>query len=371
MEPLLENYENEYSIFFDDLLTEYEKYKLFNFKNIPFYGDLFFRDWRTDIEDDHERYLDLVSYYYSKYHNSITGFESSKTKKEIKDILHNSKNIVPPYGIVFHQMYWVVHDAAYFSISRLVPQFHKINQFFISYFNGADKLVMPHHAIFNFQYTPTSPWFRDYLRNHIEKNMDEVENAPMLILFVCPNNLTEYGREHIFEITDYFGEKLDSYYEQNSRSLLRSCITKRGGVNYRKLKKTLDILVRQSENELRAANHLPAVGDGWLEEIKLYYRIKDDLPDCVVVCHGKPLFLGNLHYDVWILKYKIAVEFQGEQHRRPIEYFGGEAAFIARQERDERKRQISIENDITLFCVEAGYNYSELIQKIKDVIGQS
>ncbi len=227
---------------------------------------------------------------------------------------------------------------------------------------------MPHHAIFNFQYTPTSPWFRDYLRNYIEHNIDEVENAPMLILFLCQNNLTDYGREYIFEITDYLGKKLDEYHEQNGGSLLRSCITKRGGINYLKLEKILNPIVRESENELRAAKHLPAVGEGWLEELRLYYRIKDDLPDCFVMCHGKPPFLGHQHYDVWIPKYKIAVEFQGEQHRRPIDYFGGEAAFVTQRERDERKKLLSIQNGVTLFCVEEGYSYPTLLKKIKGII---
>jgi hypothetical protein len=367
MELFQNSYEREYRVFLDDLLTEYKKYKFLDFKDIPFYGDLFFRDWRTNIKDDRERYLDLVAYYYDRYQKTIVRFQKSNSKKEIKNILKYSKNIIPPYGIIFHQMYWVVHDAAYFSISRLMPEMHKVNTFFIAYFNDPEP-IMPHHKIFNFQYTPTSPWFRDYIRNYANNFIAEVENVPLFVLFLCPRNLTEYGEENIFALADILGKRMDDYSRKNNSSILRGCLTKYGNLDYRKLQRKLKDIVRESENELRSTNHLPAVGDGWLEEIKLYYRIKDDLPNCVVVCHGKPLFLRNQHYDIWIPDYKIAVEFQGEQHRRPIEYFGGETAFIAQQERDERKRQLSIENGVTLLYAKEGYNYPELLGKIKKII---
>jgi hypothetical protein len=47
---------------------------------------------------------------------------------------------------------------------------------------------------------------------------------------------------------------------------------------------------------------------------------------------------------VYLPELKIALEYQGEQHFRPIPFFGGEAGFIETQKRDRRKRKKSKDN---------------------------
>ncbi len=60
--------------------------------------------------------------------------------------------------------------------------------------------------------------------------------------------------------------------------------------------------------------------------------------------------IGNrlLSYDFYLPTENILIEFQGEQHKRPIDYFGGEDYFKIQQEHDKRKREYAKQNNIKL-----------------------
>lgn len=81
--------------------------------------------------------------------------------------------------------------------------------------------------------------------------------------------------------------------------------------------------------------------------------------------HGD--FLGNLSYDFYLPKLKIAIEYNGKQHYEPVEYFGGEEAFIKQVERDNRKKLLSNDNNIVL--IEIKYNQEKKdLEKMKNLI---
>lgn len=63
----------------------------------------------------------------------------------------------------------------------------------------------------------------------------------------------------------------------------------------------------------------------------------------------KTIKMGKQSLDICLLKYKIAIEYQGIQHFKPVEFFGGDLKFIENQERDERKRLLCEENGYKLF----------------------
>jgi hypothetical protein len=65
-----------------------------------------------------------------------------------------------------------------------------------------------------------------------------------------------------------------------------------------------------------------------------------------------------------IPSHRVAVEYQGQQHFEPIEFFGGEDAFRQTVERDERKKRLCDENGIRLIYVSAGYNLETVIDEI-------
>lgn len=62
--------------------------------------------------------------------------------------------------------------------------------------------------------------------------------------------------------------------------------------------------------------------------------------------------IGNggrrLSYDFYLSSHNLLIEFQGAQHERPIEHFGGEEQFKIQQEHDRRKREYAKEHNIDL-----------------------
>lgn len=59
-------------------------------------------------------------------------------------------------------------------------------------------------------------------------------------------------------------------------------------------------------------------------------------------------WLGLQSLDFYIPSLKIAIECQGIQHYEPIELFGGKESFNAQVRRDEKKRELCEQNDVTM-----------------------
>lgn len=57
---------------------------------------------------------------------------------------------------------------------------------------------------------------------------------------------------------------------------------------------------------------------------------------------------GKLSYDFYLPAYNLLIEYQGEQHNKPIDYFGGRSQFKKQQEHDRRKREYAKKNSIDL-----------------------
>lgn len=61
-----------------------------------------------------------------------------------------------------------------------------------------------------------------------------------------------------------------------------------------------------------------------------------------------PQWLGWQRLDVYVPSRKLAFEYQGEQHYKPIEFFGGAEGYASNVTRDARKRQLCAANGVTL-----------------------
>lgn len=124
-------------------------------------------------------------------------------------------------------------------------------------------------------------------------------------------------------------------------------------------------LLREGENEYRLMIGAKKIGESWISETELFYKLKSAFSNLRVIHHGKPKWLGRQHFDIWFPEQNIAVEYQGAQHDQPIEFFGGDQAFKANTERDQLKKEKCRINDCFLIEVRPGYDIKKIISKIE------
>lgn len=137
---------------------------------------------------------------------------------------------------------------------------------------------------------------------------------------------------------------------------------------YRSLENELKRIIRESENSYREEVGLPRVGEGWVSETELFYKIKEAFPKEKVINHGRPSWLGLQHLDIYFPEKNVAIEYQGLQHDQPVDFFGGKAAFIENQERDKRKKKLCEKNNCALIYVYPEYNFENVKKEIEKLI---
>ncbi|KAA9340113.1 hypothetical protein [Adhaeribacter soli] len=129
-------------------------------------------------------------------------------------------------------------------------------------------------------------------------------------------------------------------------------------------------LSKTAENQTREDLGIPLIGEGWVSETELFRKLETHFAQTKVMQHGQPIWLGRQHYDIWFLIWKIAIEYHGKQHFEPVEFFGGEVAYLKNVERDERKIKLSKKNGIKFIVVTEGYHLSDVITEIETHISK-
>ncbi len=101
-----------------------------------------------------------------------------------------------------------------------------------------------------------------------------------------------------------------------------------------------------AENAFRRARTIPEIGRGWASEAAFVEVVRSICPDAIH--QWRPRFLGSLSVDVYVPSMRLAIEYQGEQHYRPVAIFGGEEGFAAARARDALKRRLLQVNGVEL-----------------------
>lgn len=98
---------------------------------------------------------------------------------------------------------------------------------------------------------------------------------------------------------------------------------------------------------------------GWANEALLYELVRKEYPEAIFQYHAD--WLGNQSLDIFIPSLNTGIEYQGEQHYRPIAVFGGDAGYESLVNRDRRKRLLCQANGIRLLY----WKYDEAITLAK------
>lgn len=105
----------------------------------------------------------------------------------------------------------------------------------------------------------------------------------------------------------------------------------------------------------------------WKNEFELFRMIKSIYTDAIFQYRAK--WLGLQSIDIYIPSLKTGIEYQGEQHYMPIDFFGGEDGLKHTKIKDEEKRQKCIANNVNLIY----WKYDEMMtsltlkEKLKNV----
>ena len=122
-----------------------------------------------------------------------------------------------------------------------------------------------------------------------------------------------------------------------------------------------------------------------IQESKLYNVLKEKLVDVDIIhSYYNKEILGKQELDIYIPQYKIAIEYQGKQHFKPVDFGGygediAEILFSKNCKRDKRKKEICNKHHIKLFYFsdtddneflgeKVYHNYNEFIEIINQVI---
>ena len=360
---------NSLALFQESLNLEYQRYSTFDFSNFGSTGKYLSSHSPEGNLDGKTKYLCLLDRSFQVYQSIVARCHKSLTKTEIKALRNDLNETISFNQNIFGRLHWVVQDCIWYALSKLNPEMHRVNQFFIEFFRENRNMKtgyepLPHHRIFQYSSTPSSSWFKDTIGDYIQKNADEIDNTSMFYIFLFDKSLTEFGRSHIFQVLEIFDRKLEEFYDLNGESLLKHYLNYykvRNLERMSKFREAVRSLTRNSENDLRERKTLPRVGEGWIEETNLYQLVKARFPNRRVIHHGRPEFLGRQHLDIWIPSLNTGIEYQGEQHYRPVEYFGGAKTFAEQQERDKKKLQLCEENGVKLIYVQKGYDIENVL----------
>lgn len=131
-------------------------------------------------------------------------------------------------------------------------------------------------------------------------------------------------------------------------------------------------LILEAENKYRLEIGVHKVGEGgiWKSEAELYALIKDSFPNEEIIQQASPFWLGKQRFDIYLPYRNIAIEYQGEQHYRPVDFFGGKDEFEKRLELDENKKRLCDDYDCSLIYVDEGYNRKTLIDTLSKIIDE-
>lgn len=110
----------------------------------------------------------------------------------------------------------------------------------------------------------------------------------------------------------------------------------------------------QYKGELEISKYLDTLGIAY-ESQKKFSDLKDT---------------RNLSYDFFVTEYKLLIEYNGEQHYKPINFFGGKPAYEKQVKHDETKKKYAKENNYKLLTIRYTTNIDSIHSQIDSIINQ-
>lgn len=316
----------------------------------PFHLYPIYKDKLTRA-NSHEDFLRIFSelnqYYVNDSENGLRSYTRNRKihilKSKLFPLYVNNFKLTGKYNFI-HKVFMI-----------LKPFFKNIeDEFYLHrYFENHGKVGINNLGLYAF----------DYIKYQINHDQP-IDYSIFLYSFQSKYQLTTFVIDHLYEYIFILNDEMEKsevqtgvpllmhYYIEYNQEYINPKVkdfkrSKR--YYYLYLEQEIKSVLRRSENILRNREGLPNIGEGYVNEVLLLNKIKEIFKKCRVEHHYRPQWLNGMELDIYIEKYKIGIEYQGEQHRRPIEYFGGRDAFEKQVARDFKKLQLCEANGIELF----------------------
>lgn len=111
----------------------------------------------------------------------------------------------------------------------------------------------------------------------------------------------------------------------------------------------------------------------WKSENLVYKYCTEIFGEANVIHQYRPYFLkttkgGQMSYDIYLTEYNVAIEYQGQQHFKPVDYFGGQNKYADQVMRDNLKKELSEKNGVILIYIDYNEDISKdlIIKKMID-----
>ena len=131
--------------------------------------------------------------------------------------------------------------------------------------------------------------------------------------------------------------------------------------------------IRILENECRYDHNVKVIGSFYNENL-LFRTVKENFGNKFkVVSQYSPDWLAPQSFDIYFPEINFAIEYQGEQHQKPID-FGGQGEkiaewnFIDNKRRDLLKKQKADQNGCYIYYVYPEYDMKDVISELKILI---
>ena len=170
------------------------------------------------------------------------------------------------------------------------------------------------------------------------------------------------------EIKDIFNNATTEYFNEYS-SLYKYAPFSISSASFEHQDKIKQVK-RFIENLVRDDFGYKSIGKENLSEKILFKIVGGLFKDEQVLYHSKPRFLNGLELDIYLPSLKLAIEYQGVQHYKPVNHWGGNEALSELKKRDRKKDRLCKINDIKLlkFSYKKAISSEFIEGKIRSVI---
>ena len=321
--------------------------ELIDYKNVENYMNEL--EIRKYYEEDFERLRDVL--------NKMEGIDSEQELKffdKVPDMIHlilptlndindAEQNFECDKGSLNEEVRFVIkatYNKAFYCIAKLADQAQNVcvqkdgDEFVITY-NGEQKecikmtyFILEHE---NFGYLDET------IKGYLQKNCCEY---------------------YIIQKVNECVSKLSQEYDYNG--LYRNSVFKRILNNENK---KIRMQVDKIYSDIVKENRVPT---RWGNEYRLFSLISTYNSNAQYQYHSE--WLGQQSLDIYISDCRVGIEYQGEQHYKAVEIWGGIESLRKNQERDLRKKILCADNGVTLleWSYELPVNNENVMQFMKN-----